>query len=111
MRSTQLAVIAITCACAYHVQAAAPPPAEAYGRLPAIGSVSLSPAGKRVILLVGYEYRSSDPERELTSLSIIDVDSGKVQATLAPPPRNTLRGVGWAEDKRPYYTISSTGRA
>lgn len=90
---------------------AAPPPAEAYGRLPAFGSVALSPDGKRVVVSVGYEYRASEPDRELTSLSVIDLDSGKVEATLAPPPKNNLRGVGWADDKRPYYFISSTGHA
>ena len=92
-------------------QAAPPPPAEAYGRLPAIGSVALSPDGKRVAVLVGYEYRAAEPDRELTSLSIIDIDSGKVEATLAPPPKNNLRGVGWADEKRPFYFISSSGHA
>jgi dipeptidyl aminopeptidase/acylaminoacyl peptidase len=92
-------------------QAATPPPAEAYGRLPAIGGVALSPDGKRVAVVVGYEFRSTEPDRELTSLSIIDIDSGKVEATLAPPPKNNLRGVGWADEKRPYYFISSSGHA
>ncbi|MEO8018361.1 MAG: S9 family peptidase [Pseudomonadota bacterium] len=91
--------------------AAPPPAAEAYGRLPAIGSVALSPDGKRVVISVGYEFRSAEPDRELTSLSIIDIDTGKVVATLAPPPKNTLRGVGWADNQRPYYIISSTGHA
>jgi acetyl esterase/lipase len=45
----------------------------------------------------------------LTSLSIINIDTGQVEKTLAPPPANSLRGVGWADDKRPYYFISSTG--
>jgi dipeptidyl aminopeptidase/acylaminoacyl peptidase len=91
--------------------AATPPPAEAYGRLPAFGSVALSPDGKRVAVSVGYEFRASEPDRELTSLSIINIDTGKVEATLAPPPKNNLRGVGWADEKRPFYFISSTGRA
>ena len=92
-------------------QAASPPPVEAYGRLPAINDAELSPDGKRVALSVGYEYRASEPDRELTALSIIDIDTGKVEHTLAPPLKNTLRGVGWADEKRPYYTISSTLRA
>ena len=58
---------------------------------------------------MGYEYRAAEPDRELTSLSIIDIDTGKVEKTLAPPPKNKLRGVGWADDKRPYYFISGTG--
>ena len=102
---------AITCAFAMAANAATPPSVEAYGRLPAIGSAELSPDGKRVVLSVGYEYRAAEPERELTSLSVIEIDTGKVEATLAPPPKNTLRGVGWADDKRPYYFISSTGNA
>jgi dipeptidyl aminopeptidase/acylaminoacyl peptidase len=106
---TLIGAFACTCVCA--VQAAAPPPVEAYGRLPAIGSAALSPDGKRVALSVGYEYRSSEPDRELTSLSIIDIDTGKVERTLAPPPKNTLRGVGWTDEKRAYYYISGTGRA
>src|SRR5687767_9861606 len=106
---TLIGAFACTCVCA--VQAAAPPPVEAYGRLPAIGSAALSPDGKHVALSVGYEYRSSEPDRELTSLSIIDIDTGKVERSLAPPPKNTLRGVGWADEKRAYYYISGTGRA
>jgi dienelactone hydrolase len=103
--------MATGCADAFAAEAAAPPPAEAYGRLPAIGSVALSPDGKRVVVLVGYEFRPSEPDRELTSLSVINIDSGKVEATLAPPARNNLRDVGWADEQRPYYIISSTGRA
>ena len=109
MRSVIFAT-AFVLACTHLAQGATPPPAEAYGRLPALSSVALSPDGKRVVVSVGYEYRSSEPERELTSLSVIDIDTGKVEATLAPP-KNTLRGVGWADEKRPYYFISATGRA
>jgi dienelactone hydrolase len=113
MRIAQLLASAIITACAASsiAGAASPPPVEAYGRLPAISSVALSPDGKRVVISVGYEYRSTEPERELTSLSVIDIDSGKVEATLAPPPKNNLRGVGWADEKRPFYFISATGRA
>ena len=97
--------------CAHAAQSATPPPAEAYGRLPGIGSAAISPDGKRVVVSVGYEYRASEPNRELTAVSIIDLDSGKVERTLAPPEKNTLRGVGWADEKRAYYNISSTMRA
>jgi dipeptidyl aminopeptidase/acylaminoacyl peptidase len=110
-RPLTTAIAAIAAAGATPAQAANPPPAEAYGRLPAISAVALSPDGRRVVVSVGYEYRSSEPDRELTSLSVIDIDSGKIEATLAPPPKNNLRGVGWADEKRPYYFISATGRA
>jgi dipeptidyl aminopeptidase/acylaminoacyl peptidase len=106
-----IAACALAGASLISAEAATPPPAEAYGRLPAISSAALSPDGKRVVLSVGYEFRASEPDRELTSLSVIDIDTGKVEATLAPPPRNNLRGVGWADEKRPYYFISATGRA
>lgn len=91
--------------------AATPPPVEAYGRLPAVDSAALSPDGKRVALTVGYEYSTAAPDRELTSLSIIDIDTGKVEHTLAPPLKNTLRDAAWADEKRPYYIISVTMRA
>jgi len=104
-------ITAFACTSMQVAHGAAPPPVEAYGRLPAIGSASLSPDGKRVAVSVGYEYRASEPDRELTSLSIIEIDTGKVERTLTPPTKNTLRGVGWADEKRPYYTISGTMRA
>ncbi len=103
--------IGLAITCALTAQSATPPPAEAYGRLPAIGDADISPDGKRVALVVGYEYRASEPDRELTGLSVIDIDSGKVERTLAPPPRNNLRGVGWADDLRTYYFISGSGHA
>lgn len=102
---------ALLCACAPAAWPATPLPAEAYGRLPAIGSAAISPDGKRLVLSVGYEYRASDPDRELTALSVIDIDSGKVEHTLAPPTKNTLRDVGWADDRRAFYFISGTIRA
>ena len=107
----RILVTAFACTFVHVAHGASPPPAEAYGRLPAIGSAALSPDGKRVVVSVGYEYRAAEPDRELTSLSVIEIDTGKVEQTLTPPPKNTLRGVGWADDKRPYYYISGTMRA
>jgi len=85
---------------------AAPPPAEAYGRLPAIGDAALSPDGKRVALYVSGEYKSTEPET--TAVRILNIDAGAIEHTLAPPPAHKLRGVGWADEKRPYYFISTT---
>jgi len=102
---------AVAFMCAYAAQGATPPPAEAYGRLPAIGDADISPDGKRVVVSVGYEFHASNPDRELTAVSVIDLESGKVERTLAPPDKNTLRGVGWADEKRAFYNISSTLRA
>ena len=110
MRARNVAT-AFICLLTQITQAASPPPVEAYGRLPAVNDAELSPDGKRVALSVGYEYRASEPDRELTALSVIDIDTGKVEHTMAPPLHNTLRGVGWADEKRPYYQISGTLRA
>lgn len=106
----KIVITALACTGLQVAHGASPPSVEAYGRLPAIGSVALSPDGKRVALSVGYEYRSTEPDRELTSLSVIEIDTGKVERTLTPPPKNTLRGVGWADERRPYYFISSAMR-
>jgi dipeptidyl aminopeptidase/acylaminoacyl peptidase len=95
--------------CSLAIQAgAAPPPVEAYGRLPAIGDAALSPDGKRLALEVSGEFKASEPDREINFIRILNIDTGAVEHTLAPPPRHKLRGVGWADDKRPYYFISTT---
>ena len=107
MRSVIFAT-AFVLACTHLAQGATPPPAEAYGRLPGISSAAISPDGKRVVISVGYEYHANEPNRVLTAIRIIDLDSGKVERTLAPPEKNTLRGVGWADEKRAYYDISGT---
>jgi len=107
-----LRVLSIVIAGGFSMQlAAAPPPAEAYGRLPAIGSAAISPDGKRVALSVGFEYKVAEPDRELTALRIVNLDSGTIEHTLPSPPRNTLRGVGWADDDRAYYFISAPANA
>ena len=59
MRIAGFLTATVAVAYAFTAGAATPPPAEAYGRLPALGDVALSPDGKRVVLAVGYEYRSS----------------------------------------------------
>ncbi|HKE93232.1 MAG TPA: S9 family peptidase, partial [Povalibacter sp.] len=81
------------------------------GRLPAIGSAALSPDGKRLALSVGFEYQVAEPERELTALQIINIDTRAIEHTLTPPPTNTFRGVGWADDRRPFYYISAPARS
>jgi len=92
------------------VQAAGPPPpAEAYGRLPAIGSAAISPDGKRLALSVGYEFHAAEPDRELTAFRVLNIDSGEFEQTLIPPKGNTLRGAGWADEARPYYFVSAAG--
>jgi len=110
MRHTQGLIAAVVCWLA-GTAAAAPPPVEAYGRLPAIVNAALSPDGKRVAVAVGFEFSSAEPDRDLTTFRIINIDTGQIEHTLAPPPRNTLRGVGWAGDRRPFYYVSMAADA
>jgi len=98
-----LAILAATLA---FQSIAAPPPVEAYGRLPAIGDASLSPDGQRLAMTVGYEFQKSDPGREANVFRILNIDTGKFEHTLAPPAGNKLRRAGWADDRRPYYVMS-----
>lgn len=110
MHTTRLLLAASLCSIGMRV-VAAPPPAEAYGRLPAIGAVALSPDGKRLAVSVGSEYRIAEPDRDLTAFRIINIDTGAIEHTLSPPAGNTLRWVGWADDQRPYYYISAPANA
>jgi acetyl esterase/lipase len=90
--------------------AAQPPPAEAYGRLPAIGDAAISPDGTRLAISVGLQYRASEPDRDLTALRMVNIDTGAIEHTLAPPQANTFRWVGWADERRAIYYISATVR-
>jgi pimeloyl-ACP methyl ester carboxylesterase len=85
---------------------AAPPPVEAYGRLPAIGDAALSPDGQRLAMTIGYEYQASEPDRDTNVFRILNIDTGKFEHTLAPPAGNKLRRAGWADDRRPFYVMS-----
>jgi hypothetical protein len=38
---------------------------------------------------------------------IVNLESGAVEHTVAPPVGTKLRDVGWADDGRPYYTASA----
>lgn len=87
---------------------AEPLPAEAYGRLPAIESAAISPDGSRVAMTLGFEYQPDKPGSTLSALRIVNVESGKIEHTLAPPPGNAMLDVGWADEDRVYYTLSES---
>lgn len=106
MRHTHILAAAALCSMLASVNAA-PPPAEAYGRLPAIGDAALSPDGKRLAVSVGLEFRALEPDRDLTAFRVLNIDTGKFEHTLAPPKNHALRGVEWADDQRPYFFIST----
>lgn len=101
-----VAVIAIACVCAPAWAQNAPPPVEAFGRLPAIQHIAISPDGTRLAVIAGLPYRVDQPNRELTAFRVLNLETGRPEHELAPPDRNTLRGVGWADDARPFYIIS-----
>src|SRR4051812_40790104 len=75
MSYSRLLLAVLVCSLA-GAAAAQPPPVEAYGRLPAIGSAAISPDGKHVALSVGFEYKAAEPDRELTALRIVNLDTG-----------------------------------
>src|SRR6478736_1056614 len=104
---TRLLTMALFCSLAAQANAA-PPPVESYGRLPAIGDAALSPDGTRLVLEISSEFKASEPDRDLTAVRIVNVDTGTIEHTLGAPPKHKLRGVGWADDRRPYYFISTT---
>jgi len=110
MRNARFPGAVLVCSIA-GIAAAQPPAVEAYGRLPAIGSVGISPDGKRLALSVGFEYSANEPDRDLTALRVLNLETGKIEHTLSPPRANTLRYVGWADDKRAYYYISAAADA
>ncbi len=82
--------------------AQAPPPVEAYGRLPAISDAAISPDGRHVVI--------AQSEGAATAFRIIDLDTRQSVYSASFPARNTLRGVGWADDDTATFTLSTTAR-
>jgi dipeptidyl aminopeptidase/acylaminoacyl peptidase len=87
---------------------AQPPPVEAYGRLPAIGSVAISPDGKRAAIVVSARQPTNDASLDIGVFRVINLDDGTIEHTVAPPANTTLRSAGWADDSRPYYSVSAS---
>ncbi|HEX4182121.1 MAG TPA: S9 family peptidase [Caulobacteraceae bacterium] len=78
---------------------AAPPPLEAYGNLPGVAFMTLSPAGDRYAFV-----RMVAAARQLV---IVPVASGKA-TVLGFPPDVKLRDVSWADDNHVLVTTSGT---
>jgi len=76
----------------------APPPVEAYGRLPAINAVSISPDGSRLIAGVA--------EGDASAFQIINLSSGQTEHNYGIPEELALRGVGWADDGHAIVSVS-----
>jgi dipeptidyl aminopeptidase/acylaminoacyl peptidase len=78
---------------------AGPPPAAAFGRLPAITQAGLSPNGKWLV-----RDRVGDDSR---SIEIWDLESGKLRRSIGIDPTNRLHGLGWTSDATIYFQISA----
>ena len=78
----------------------APPPAEAFGRLPAIADAAISPDGSKIALAM------STPERSFIQVFDLDAHTGVYQAGI--PQDTQLRSIGWADNGRVSFVISQT---
>jgi len=81
----------------------APPPAAAFGALPANTDVVLSPSGTRLAWV--------DHEHDKPRVVIFDVDARKDLRVLALPQRLKLRTLAWNDDETLLVTFSETGQA
>ena len=78
----------------------APPPVEAFGRLPSIADAAISPDGSRIGLAM------SVPDGAF--INVIDVDARRSVYRAAVPADTQLRDIGWADDGRVSFVISQT---
>ncbi|MES1156422.1 MAG: S9 family peptidase [Alphaproteobacteria bacterium] len=90
------------CASAVAQQAAAPPsappPAEAYGRLPVVEDAAISPDGSHLVISVATESQ--------TALRLYNINTRSFETTLPAPEGNKFRGVSWADNTHAVYFIS-----
>lgn len=82
--------------------AQAPPPVEAFGRLPAIADVAISPDGRR------FAVAASTASGDGVILIVTIDDPNAERRRYGVGERMTLRGVGWADDERVTYQVSQT---
>src|SRR5690606_27315955 len=76
-----------------------PPPAEAYGRLPAVSEVAITPDGQRLAIAAFQDGRSQ--------VRILNIASGAVERISLAPSGTKLRGVSWADDERVIFYVSA----
>ncbi|MGH6950233.1 MAG: alpha/beta hydrolase family protein [Vitreimonas sp.] len=101
MRLLILALSAISMCGAASAQTA-PPPVEAFGRLPGVIDASISPDGAKLALA---RYDSG-----VSGVQIYDIERNQVVRMAAVDPESSLRGVGWADDSYATFRISRTFR-
>lgn len=79
-----------------------PPPVEAFGRLPWVADVSISPDGHRVAVAVNSRAGES-------AIIITNLDSSDDQRrTYAVDSTMQLRNVGWMDNERVFYLVQQT---
>jgi dipeptidyl aminopeptidase/acylaminoacyl peptidase len=74
--------------------------AQAFGRIPEISDMALSPNGK----LLGW----IDNSGPITGIAVLDADSGKMLRTLAFEQSMKMRSVDWADDETLLVNVSVT---
>jgi dipeptidyl aminopeptidase/acylaminoacyl peptidase len=84
--------------CIAHSAAAVPPPAEAFGEVPKIAAVEISPSGK---LVAWGDYSDATPQVE-----IYDLEQQKTLRALAIDRGLTLRRILWADDETLLFNVS-----
>jgi dipeptidyl aminopeptidase/acylaminoacyl peptidase len=102
MRAILLALSLVALAAPAWAQGA-PPPVEAFGRLPAIADAAISPDGSKVALLMNARDGS-------TGISVIDLEQGRNIYTAGAPEESELRAVGWADDTHVSYIVTRAMR-
>jgi dipeptidyl aminopeptidase/acylaminoacyl peptidase len=83
--------------------AAGPPPAAAFGALPANTDVTLSPDGRRLAWV--------DNTQARPRVEIFDVDARKTLRLLAMPARLKPRSLAWSDDDTVIVTASETAKS
>src|SRR5688572_27686114 len=92
--------IALSALCLTAAHAHTPPPVEAFGRLPSLIDVAISPDGARLALA------RSDESQQF--VQVFDIAREQVVQTAAVAEESRLRGVGWADDGLVTFLISRT---
>lgn len=80
--------------------APAPIPVEAFGRLPQVASVAISPDGKKIAQALNTP--------SFSIVSVVDLGSNKMIHGKRTGEGQVLRNVGWVDDNLATYTLSVT---
>lgn len=99
MRVWLLSIVMFACAQAAAAQA---PPVEAYGRLPAVEDVAISPDGSMVAL-------AHRPEDQAL-IRVVHLDRGEGVYTAEVSEQSSLHEVSWIDDQRVTFLLRRTFR-